>query len=33
MTRILLLAALIALSACAHRPCTMDQWMVDPTCQ
>ncbi len=31
--RILLLAALIALSACAHPPCTMDQWAVDQSCQ
>jgi hypothetical protein len=38
LVRILILAALIALSACANTPwlqreCTQDQWLVDPNCK
>ncbi|PWJ88337.1 hypothetical protein C8D77_11159 [Mesorhizobium loti] len=27
-----MLAALLALSACAHQPCNMDRFLIDPTC-
>jgi hypothetical protein len=31
--RMLLLAAMLVLSACAHQSCTQDQWLVDPNCK
>lgn len=31
--RILFLAALLALTACAHQPCTMNRYLVDPNCR
>lgn len=31
--RAILIIAILTLSACAHQPCTMDQWAVDPNCK
>lgn len=31
--RVIVIAALLTLTACAHQPCTMDRYLVDQNCR
>lgn len=31
--RVIILAAMLALTACAHQPCTYDQFLTDANCK